>query len=274
MSGDASRDTNSEIVMMARRFGMLPTPPSGVVSRSRLRAWLFAQGGTEEDWRPFVRELVHRELWRPWHGHDVEAVERVEQTGGYRQSAAKSRDARIFPVHWPQLVLSGVTLAAGFIIYQKLETCGLMLAVPAMYIFVTRLIRGLQRERVELGAGSVRVRRGKHAREVPVSEIEWVDVITCEDPEIDPGEPNPFRRLWVDQKHMVIVRRKDGELVLLDHRLTEDAAIALCRSVESAMIESQELARANRPKVRIDDAILQAELEQIAADVDQRQRRR
>ena len=103
----------SDVVRLARRFGMLPTPASGVVSRSRLRAWLFAQGGTEEDWKPFVRELVQRELWRPWHGRDVEATERSEQTGGYRMSAAKARDAKIFPVHWPQLVLSAMTIAVG-----------------------------------------------------------------------------------------------------------------------------------------------------------------
>ncbi len=266
--------SDTDVVLLARRFGMLPTPDSGVVSRSRLRAWLFAQGGTEDDWQPFVRELVHRELWRPWHGHDLQSVERSSETAGYRTSAASARDAHIFPVHWPQLVISFVTLASGIILYTETRACGLMLAVPATYFFVTRLIRGLQRENVELGAGTVRVRRGRHACEVPVSAIEWVDVISCEDQEIEPGEPNPFRRMWIDQKHMVIVRRKDGELVLLDHRLTEDAAIALCRSVESAMIEANELTRANRPKVRVDDAKLHAEIEDLAAEVEQRQQQR
>lgn len=250
----------TRIELLARRFGMLPRPPSGVVSRSRLRGWFFAQGGEEAEWRDFVRELVRRELWRPWHGVDVAAVERPAQTGGYRQSAAKASDAKIFPLHRAQLVFSLMMMAFGALAYSKVETCGLMLIVPASYFLVTRLIRGLQRAHVELGAGTVRVRRGRHAREVVVSEIAWVDVITCEDREIEPGERNPFRRMWIDQQHMVIVRRKDGELVLLDHRLTQDAAIALCRSVESAMLEAEELERANRLKVRVQDAF-ESELE-------------
>lgn len=258
-----------DVALLARRFGMLPKPPSGVVSRSRLRAWLFAQGATEADWKPFVAELVRRKLWRPWHGRDIELVEQPAQTGGYRQSAAKASHARIFPVHWAQLVMSGLLIVLGMLLYGSQQMCGLMFMVPATYIFVTRLIRGLQRERVEASPSTVRVRRGRRAREVPVSEIDWVDVITCQDKEIESGVANPFKRAWIDQKHMVIVRRKDGELVLLDHRLTEDGAIALCRSVESAMMEAEELQRANRQKVRVEDSRLQAELEEMAAAVEQ-----
>lgn len=53
-------------------FAVRERPISGVFSRSRLRWWFFKSGGTEEMWIDFAQALVRRNLWVPWHGHDID----------------------------------------------------------------------------------------------------------------------------------------------------------------------------------------------------------
>ena len=50
------------VATLVEMFEHRPRPESGVVSRSRLRAWFLEAGGSEEQWPDLVRTLVARKL--------------------------------------------------------------------------------------------------------------------------------------------------------------------------------------------------------------------
>ena len=256
---------------LTQKFGARPRPRSGVVSRSRLRAWYFDEGGTEEYWGDFVRWLVQQRLWRPWHGDDIALLDSEPTTrGGYRDSAPQAKR---------EGELTYFTVPTGFGVPFLFLLFGLLFTlVPASYgdltwyaplglafalvVHLVLYVRARLRKRVlRVSQNTVRVEH-PFRRDLKLQDILWVDVVhTSELPDAP-----------VSRAVIVLAKTRDGREHVLTEALEVDVALSVCRAIESAMIDARKLELANRAKVRVAADEHVDELERIVAGATEQER--
>ncbi len=246
---------------LVTRFARRPPPPSGVISRSRMRSWYQQHGGNDKDWGAFVAKLVQLDLWSPWLGADAPvletAAEEPKQRHGYReapkQTPPPTLEAEVRAKQPRHLVARSLLCFAVGCFFISKWVAGAVLAGVAALVALTQLLHRRKNMEVRRSGHMLRIFSGGQLQhEIASSDVDWVDVFLEDQREIEPGVRNPHQMLTFGQaRHRVLLRRHDGMLLRLGSVLTSDDAIAFCRAVEAAMLEAKQLEAANHAKVRV-----------------------
>lgn len=238
-----------EVLRLVDLYAQREPPTSGVVSRSRLRAWLADQTAFDGMWAPFVGALVERNLWAPWDGNDLDG-RKEQQPATYRDVA---QTTQIFSAPRPPPIGYAVAAAGtlGFFVFMILSPPGTgdpaYGAFFSIVVAVSGLLHQIKRGRPELSVRMdgrmLHLTREKQTRTLLLQDIEWVDVEWQGMRYVPPGTSH-----YEQNRFGVVASLRTGERVVLLEHVVRDVALQVCRAIETAV-------EAPQPRIRIEGTI-------------------